>query len=67
MSNGQKADISDVERLVERSQAGDRGAFDELVRLYQRRAMRVAVSMLGDANEASEAVQAGFFQGVCGY
>ena len=66
MSNGQKADISDVERLVERSQAGDRGAFDELVRLYQRRAMRVAVRALGDVNEASEAVQAGFFKAYVG-
>jgi RNA polymerase sigma-70 factor (ECF subfamily) len=66
VNSGQKADISDVERLVERSQAGDRGAFDELVRLYQRRAMRVAVRALGDANEASEAVQAGFFKAYVG-
>ena len=66
MSNGQKADISDVERLVERSQAGDRGAFDELVRMYQRRAMFVALRVLGDANEASEAVQAGFFKAYVG-
>jgi RNA polymerase sigma-70 factor (ECF subfamily) len=55
-----KVDTSSVELLVRASQAGDRGAFDELVRLYQRRAMRVAVGILGDANEAAEAVQAGF-------
>lgn len=66
MNNGQKADISDVERLVEQSQAGDRGAFDELVRLYQRRAMCVAVRVLGDTNEASEAVQAGFVKAYVG-
>ena len=46
--------------LVKASQAGERGAFDELVRLYQRRAMQVAVRLLGDANDAAEAVQAGF-------
>lgn len=46
--------------LVKASQAGDRGAFDELVRLYQRRAMQVATRVLGDANDAAEAVQTGF-------
>ncbi|MHC4395783.1 MAG: RNA polymerase sigma factor [Planctomycetota bacterium] len=66
MDNGQKADISEIERLVKQSQAGDRGAFDELVRLHQRRAMRTAVRLLGDANEASEAVQAGFVKAYLG-
>lgn len=60
MSDRQKADTGDIERLVKASQTGDRSAFDELVRLYQRRAMQVAVRMLGNANEAAEAVQAGF-------
>ena len=46
--------------LVKASQAGERGAFDELVRLYQRRAMQVAIRLLGDSNDAAEAVQAGF-------
>jgi hypothetical protein len=40
VNEGCKASSSDIERLVVRSQTGDRGAFDELVRLYQRRAMR---------------------------
>jgi len=57
-----KVNTNDIERLVKASQAGDRGAFDELVRLYQRQAMRVAVRMLGSANEAAEAVQNGFFK-----
>ena len=60
MNNSQKVNTCNIERLVEASQAGDRGAFDELVRLYQRRAMRVAVGMLGDANDAAEAVQNAF-------
>jgi len=56
----QKVKIYDIERLVKASQAGRRGAFDELVLLYQRQAMKVAVRMLGNANEAAEAVQDGF-------
>lgn len=55
-----KENAGDIERLVEASQAGDRGSFDGLVALYQRRAMQVAVRMLGDADEAAEAVQNGF-------
>lgn len=60
MSNSPKVNAGDMERLVKASRAGEREAFDELVRLYQRRAMQVAVRMLGDANEAAEAVQTGF-------
>ena len=61
-----KANSSDIGRLVEASQAGDRGVFDELVRLYQRRAMRVAVRMLSDANDAAEAVQNAFVKAYLG-
>jgi len=57
-----RVETSDIERLAKASQAGDRGAFDELVRLYQRQAMRIAVRMLGNANEAAEAVQNGFLK-----
>lgn len=60
MDNVQRTKASDTVRLVEASQAGDRGAFDELVRVYQRRAMQVAVRALGNADEAAEAVQTGF-------
>ncbi|MHC4475056.1 MAG: RNA polymerase sigma factor [Planctomycetota bacterium] len=60
MNDGLKANSIGLERLVEASQAGDREAFDELVRLHQRRAMEVAVRMLGAADEAAEAVQTGF-------
>lgn len=60
MDDSRKANAGDTERLVKASQAGQRGAFDELVRLYQQRAMQVAIGILGGANEAAEAVQAGF-------
>lgn len=60
MNDNSKANTGDIERLVKASQTGDRGSFDELVGLYQRRAMQVAVRMLGNADEAAEAVQNGF-------
>jgi len=60
VNNSLKVQTSDIERLVKASQDGDRGSFDEIIRLYQRRAMRIAVRMLGNADEAAEAVQSGF-------
>lgn len=60
MNEAQKVKISGVERLAEASRQGNRDAFDELVELYQRQAMKVAISILGNADEAAEAVQAGF-------
>ena len=60
MSDSQKGSVDNIAELAKASQAGQRGAFDQLVRLYQRLAMQVAVGILGDANEAAEAVQIGF-------
>ena len=60
MSSSQKVNLNDIERLVRASQAGQRRAFDKLVPLYQQQAMRVAVRILGNANEASDAIQDGF-------
>ncbi len=60
MNDSLKFQTTDIERLVKASQAGDRGAFDELMRSYQRQAMQIAVRMLGNAHEAAEAVQCGF-------
>jgi len=60
VKEAQKVKISDVELLAEASSRGNRDAFDELVGLYQRRAMQVALAVLSNADEAAEAVQAGF-------
>ena len=57
MNEAQKVKISSTERLVEAGSRGNRDAFDELVELYQRKAMQVAISILGNADEAAEAVQ----------
>ncbi len=62
MNDNLKVYTSDIEELVKASQGGDLGSFDEIVRLYQRRAMQIAARMLGNANEAAEAVQNGFFK-----
>jgi RNA polymerase sigma-70 factor (ECF subfamily) len=62
VNDGPKANTIEAAKLVNASQTGDRGAFDELVRLYQKRAMLVAVRILGSADEAAEAVQAGFLK-----
>ena len=50
----------DVERLVEASRAGDRCAFDDLVRLYQRRVTYLAIRLLGNTDDATEVVQQAF-------
>lgn len=46
--------------LVERFQAGDRKAFDALVRLHYRRAYNLAFRILGDSEKAADATQAAF-------
>lgn len=60
MSSHHKNGTRDVERLVEASRAGDRGAFDGLVRLYQQRAVYLAIRLLGNAEDATELVQQAF-------
>lgn len=60
MSGNRKAKNNKIEFFVIASQSGDRCAFDELVRIYERDAMKVAIRLLGNANDASEAVQQGF-------
>jgi len=60
VNDEQDVDNRDVGRLVESCQLGGRDAFDKLVRLYQRQAMRIAVGILQDAETAGEAVQEGF-------
>jgi len=46
--------------LAALAQAGDRGAFGELVRRYAAKARRVARAVLGDPDDADDAAQDGF-------
>ncbi len=46
--------------LVDRMLAGDRTAFETLVRLHERRIFRVTLAVLGNAEDAEEAMQDAF-------
>jgi RNA polymerase sigma-70 factor, ECF subfamily len=46
--------------LIERVLAGDRRAFEPLVRKHERRIFRVALAVLGNAEDAEEAMQDSF-------
>ncbi|MBD0328555.1 MAG: sigma-70 family RNA polymerase sigma factor [Thermoleophilia bacterium] len=46
--------------LVERARRGDVGAYEEIVRMHQTSAFRLAYVLLGDAAEAEDAAQEAF-------
>ena len=48
--------------LVERSQAGDRAAFEELIRRHADRLYAVLLRFLGDPDDAAEATQEAFLR-----
>ncbi len=53
-------DLERDRQLVERCQAGDAGAFDELYRRYHRRLSAFCFRRLGDPHEAEDAAQEAF-------
>jgi len=53
-------DLARDRALVERAQAGDRTAFDELYRRYYQRLLRFCRSRVGDADEAEDITQEAF-------
>jgi len=48
--------------LVEASQRGDVSAFEELVRRYDRKLLRIAINVTHNPDDAEEAVQDAFFK-----
>jgi RNA polymerase sigma-70 factor (ECF subfamily) len=48
--------------LVERSLGGDRAAFDDLIRRYQRQAVAVSYRLLGNSHDALEVTQDAFLK-----
>jgi RNA polymerase sigma-70 factor (ECF subfamily) len=50
----------DEAELIARAQRGDVGAYEELVRMYQEIAFRIAYLLAGSAADAEEAAQDGF-------
>ncbi len=49
-------------RLVEAAQGGDQGAFSELVRLYDRSVLRIALRILRSPEDARDAYQEAFLK-----
>jgi len=56
------ASASDEHELVERSRAGDRSAFEELVRRHADRLYTVVLRFVADADEAEEVTQEAFLR-----
>ncbi len=54
------AGIDDDLPLIERVLAGDRRAFEPLVRRHERRVYRVTLAVLGNSEDAEEAMQDAF-------
>src|SRR6478736_7655059 len=50
-------------QLVEQTLSGNRAAFDELIRRYQRQAVAVSYRLLGNTNDALEVTQDAFLKG----
>ena len=48
--------------LIERSQAGDRAAFEVLVQRYDRQVLRLALNVLGSAEDAQDVYQEAFLK-----
>ena len=53
---------SDDTRLIEAAQAGDREAFDELVRRHDRGVLRLALRLVGTEDEARDIYQESFLR-----
>lgn len=54
---GQSASLADEREIVSRAAAGDTRAFEQIMRRYNQRLYRLAVSLLGDPAEAEDALQ----------
>lgn len=53
-------DTTQEQRWVEAARRGDEGAFESLVRLYEKRVFALAVRMCGNPEDAAEAAQESF-------
>jgi RNA polymerase sigma factor (sigma-70 family) len=62
--SGQPSPMSEVDELslIRRAQAGDRSAFDALVRLYDQNVLRLALQVVGSPEEARDLYQEAFLK-----
>jgi len=58
----QPAEVPDDRALARQAQSGGRGAFDELVRRYQKKVYRIAFGILRSTHDADDAVQEVFIR-----
>jgi RNA polymerase sigma-70 factor, ECF subfamily len=56
------AELPDDRALARQAQTGNRAAFDELVRRYQRKVYRIAFGILRSSHDADDAVQEVFIR-----
>jgi len=54
--------VADDSVLIERAQAGDRAAFEVLVHRYDRQVLRLALNVLGSAEDAQDVYQEAFLK-----
>lgn len=60
MTNNLAVEIVPEQVLIERSQAGDAEAYNQLVKAYEQRMMRTALRVVHDVDDAQDAVQQAF-------
>jgi len=58
----EKLEVADEKSLIEQAQTGDRLAFEELVRRYDRDVLRVALNVLRRAEDARDVYQEAFLK-----
>lgn len=61
-AGGSALAAADDRTLIERAQAGDRSAFELLVQRYDRQVLRLALNVLGSAEDAQDVYQEAFLK-----
>lgn len=61
-ARGAALSVLDERTLIRQAQRGDRGAFEELVRLYDRHVLRLALQMVRSPEEAKDLYQEAFLK-----
>ena len=57
-----REDVEATSKLVARAITGDRAAFEEIVLLYERRVLTLALRLLGTSEDAQDAAQEVFLR-----
>jgi RNA polymerase sigma-70 factor (ECF subfamily) len=60
--SGAREDVEATAKLIARAITGDRAAFEEIVLLYERRVLNLALRLLGTSEDAQDAAQEVFLR-----